>query len=433
MNIYSPEIECISRDQMHALQLERLKKTVKYTYDKVPYYKNKLDAHGVKPEDIRSLEDIQLLPFTTKEDLRENYPYGLFAVPMREIVRIHASSGTTGKPTVVGYTKADIAMWSECVARLAAAAGATADDVAQVSFGYSLFTGAFGLHYGLERMGATIVPISSGNTERQIMIMKDFGTTLLISTPSYALYMAETAAKMGIKKEELNLRLGMFGGEGVTEAMRTELEERLGIVATQNYGLSEVVGPGVSGECHCKCGQHINEDYFFPEIIDPATGKVLPVGEKGELVFTTLNKQGLPVLRYRTKDITYLIEEKCQCGRTTMRHASIQGRTDDMLIIRGTNVFPSQIEEVLLGIEEIGPHYEIILRKENYLDKIEILVELTDAKVLESYVQLENLESKIRNKLKVVLQLDAKVKLVEPHTLKRFEGKGKHVTDLRNQ
>lgn len=431
MNIYNPQIECMDREQMRALQLERLKKTVKYTFENVEHYRNKLSAAGVKPEDIRSLEDIKYIPFSTKADMRDNYPFGLLARPMKEMVRIHASSGTTGKPTVVAYTKNDLEIWAECIARLAVAAGATDEDIVQITFGYTLFTGAFGLHYGLEKLGTTVIPISSGNTERQIMIMKDFGSTLLVGTPSYALYLAETAERLGVGRDELKLRLGMFGGEGITEAMRAEIESRLGISATQNYGLSEIVGPGVSGECECKCGQHINEDCFYPEIINPQTGEVLPIGETGELVLTTINKEGLPMLRYRTKDITYLIEEKCACGRTTLRHASIQGRSDDMLIIRGVNVFPSQIEEVLLSVKEIGPHYEIIVRRDNYLDTIEILVEPLDETMLESFSRLEALQNSIRAKLRVILQLDAKVRLVEPHTLKRFEGKGKHVTDMR--
>lgn len=431
MNIYNPQIECMDRESMRALQLERLKKTVRYTYDNVEHYRNKLSSAGVKPEDIRSLEDIRYIPFSTKADMRDNYPFGLLARPLKDMVRVHASSGTTGKPTVVAYTKKDLEMWAECIARLAAAAGATDEDIAQITFGYTLFTGAFGLHYGLEKLGATVIPISSGNTERQIMIMKDFGSTLLVGTPSYALYLAETAERLGVGRDELKLRLGMFGGEGITEAMRAEIESRLGISATQNYGLSEVLGPGVSGECEYKCGQHINEDCFYPEIINAQTGESLPIGETGELVLTTINKEGLPMLRYRTKDITYLIEEKCACGRTTLRHASIQGRSDDMLIIRGVNVFPSQIEEVLLSFKEIGPHYEIIVRRDNYLDTIEILVEPLDETMLESFARLEALQNSIRAKLRVILQLDARVRLVEPHTLRRFEGKGKHVTDMR--
>ena len=431
MRFYDEQIETASREQIRAIQLQRMKKQISFTYQNVPHYKKKMDAAGVHPDDIRKLEDIRYIPFSTKVDMRDNYPYGLFAVPMEKIVRIHASSGTTGKPTVVGYTREDLDMWSRCIARLAVAAGASPSDIAQISFGYSLFTGAFGLHYGLERLGTTVVPISSGNTERQIMIMKDFGTTLLVSTPSYALYLAETAEKLGVSKE-LKLKIGMFGGEGMTEAMRSEVESRFGIVATQNYGLSEVLGPGVSGECVYKCGQHINEDYFYPEIIDPVTGEVLPDGATGELVLTPLEKTGIPMLRYRTKDITSLVYDKCECGRTTVRHTTIQGRSDDMLIIRGVNVFPSQIEEVLLKVPEIGPHYEIIVRREGYLDTLEILVEPANASVLENYGTLEGLQSRIRARLRVTLQLDAAVRLVEPNTLKRFEGKGKYVTDLRN-
>lgn len=432
MKYFNEQIETADRDTIREIQLQRLKKQVRFTYDNVPHYRKKLDDAGFSPDDLKTLEDIRHIPFSTKTDMRDNYPYGLFAVPMKKIVRIHASSGTTGKPTVVGYTKEDLDMWSECIARLAVAAGATDEDIAQIAFGYTLFTGAFGLHYGLERLGAAIVPISSGNTERQIMIMKDFRTSLLVATPSYALYLAETAERLGVIKE-LSLRIGMFGGEGMTEAMRDELEARLGITATQNYGLSEVCGPGVSGECVCKCGQHINEDFFYPEIIDPATGEVLPEGAVGELVLTPLQKTGIPMLRYRTKDITSLVYERCDCGRTTVRHTTIQGRSDDMLIIRGVNVFPSQIEEVLLKIPEIGPHYEIVVRREGYLDTLEILVEPTDSSALENYASLESLQNTIRARLRVTLQLDAKVRLVEPHTLKRFEGKGKHVTDLRAQ
>lgn len=430
MNYYDRQIETADREQLRQVQLARLQKQVRFTYENVPHYKQKLDNAGFHPDDLQTLEDIRHIPFSTKADMRDNYPYGLFAVPMKRIVRIHASSGTTGKPTVVGYTREDLDMWSRCIARLAVAAGATDEDVAQIAFGYTLFTGAFGLHYGLERLGAAIVPISSGNTERQIMIMKDFGTTLLVATPSYALYLAETAERLGVA-DQLSLKIGMFGGEGMTEAMREELERRLGITATQNYGLSEVLGPGVSGECVYKCGQHINEDYFYPEIINPETGEVLPEGAEGELVLTPLEKTGLPMLRYRTKDITSLDYSPCACGRTTVRHSAIRGRSDDMLIIRGVNVFPSQIEEVLLKIPYIGPHYEIIVRREGYLDTLEILVEPVEESMLENYTSLEEMQNSIRSRLRVTLQLDARVRLVEPHTLKRFEGKGKHVTDMR--
>lgn len=429
--IWNEKIECASKDDIKALQVERLKSTVERCYNNVEHYRRKMDAAGVCPNDIKTLDDIRKIPFTVKSDLRDNYPYKLFAVPMKEVVRIHASSGTTGKPTVVGYTKADIDMWSELIARLACAAGGTPDDIAQIAFGYTLFTGAFGLHYGLEKLGAAVIPISGGNTERQLNVMQDFGTTLLVSTPSYALYMAETAKKKGIDTRKLPLRLGMFGGEGHTEEMRREIEKAWDIVATENYGLSEIIGPGVSGECVCRNGMHIAEDHFYCEIVDKDTLEPVPVGQPGELVITSLTKEALPILRYRTKDITWLIPEKCECGRTSMRMAKIQGRTDDMLIIRGVNVFPSQIESVLLDVEGIGPHYEIIVRKDGYMDKIEVLVEVIDAKLLEKFSELEALERKIKHELFTVLNIAADVQLAEPESLKRFEGKAKRVTDLR--
>ena len=428
--IFQPEIETMGREEMRALQLQRLQQTVRYVYERVPLYRERLDALKVRPEDIRSLDDVRRLPFTTKEDFRANYPYGLFAVPMKDIVRIHASSGTTGQPTVVGYTEQDIDMWATCVARLCAAGGATREDIAQISFGYGLFTGALGLHFGLAKLGAAVVPISSGNTERQIQLMADFGSTVLVATPSYALYMAEVAERMGMM-DKIHLRVGLFGAEGSTEEMRSELERRWGIVATENYGMSELIGPGVSGDCTEKCGMHINEDYFYCEVVDPATGEPVPEGEWGELVVTPLMKQALPLLRYRTHDITRLLPGPCKCGRTTTRMQKIAGRTDDMLIIRGVNVFPSQIETVLLGMEGSAPHYEIVGPKKGYMDQIEVKVELVDAGLLNSYGELEALTRRIHDRLKVVLQIDAKVTLVSPNTLKRFEGKAKRVTDLR--
>ena len=431
--IWNEKMECASRDEIRAIQLERLKSTVERCYHNVPHYRKKLDDAGVRPEDIRSLDDIRRIPFAVKDDLRENFPYKLFAVPMKDVVRLHASSGTTGKPTVVGYTKADIDMWAECVARMACAAGVTPDDIAQITFGYTLFTGAFGLHYGLEKVGATVIPISGGNTERQLAIMQDFGTTVLVGTPSYALYMAEVAKKKGIDTRKLSVRLGLFGGEGHTDEMRREIENAWGILDTENYGLSEVIGPGVSGECHFKDGMHIAEDHFYCEIIDPDTLEPLPYGEKGELVITSLSKEALPILRYRTKDITWLIPEKCRCGRTSMRMAKVQGRTDDMLIVRGVNVFPSQIEGVLLSIDGISPHYEIVVRKDGYMDCIEVLVEVSDAGLLDRFSALEALEKKIQHALYTVLNIHADVRLVEPQSLKRFEGKAKRVTDLRGQ
>ncbi len=429
--IWNESMECASRDEIESIQLERLKKTVERCYNNVEHYRKKLDAAGIKPADIRTLKDIRKIPFTVKDELRKNYPYKLFAVPMKEVVRIHASSGTTGKPTVVGYTKADIDMWAELIARLACAAGVTPEDIIQITFGYTLFTGAFGLHYGLEKLGATVIPISGGNTERQLMVMQDFGTTVLVGTPSYALYMGECARKAGIDTNKLPLRLGLFGGEGHTEEMRREIEKAWGMTATENYGLSEIIGPGVSGECYHKNGMHIAEDHFFCEIVDPDTLEPVPFGQPGELVITSLTKEALPILRYRTKDITWLIPEKCECGRTSMRMAKIQGRTDDMLIIRGVNVFPSQIESVLLDIDDLGPHYEIIVRKDGYMDKIEVLVEVIDAELLDKFSALEALEKKVKDSLYTVLSIDADVRLVEPESLKRFEGKAKRVTDLR--
>ena len=429
--MFDEKIETLSKKEMRELQLQRLKHIVRYAYDNVPHYRKKFDAIGLKPEHIQTLEDIQLIPFTTKDDLRENYPYGMFAKPMDEIVRVHASSGTTGKPTVVGYTKNDLDMWSTCMARLIMAVGGKSSDIVQISFGYGLFTGAFGLHYGWEKIGATVIPVSSGNTQRQIMLMKDFRSTVLVATPSYALYIAETMKNMGYTKDDFALRLGMFGDEASTAEMHEKLSEELGILSTENYGLSEIIGPGVSGECMYKCGSHINEDYFYPEVVDKETLKPLHEGEFGELVITTLTKEGLPILRYRTKDITSLTREPCKCGRTTTRMSKIRGRSDDMLIIRGVNVFPTQIEEVLLKTEGLGAHYEIVVTRENYMDKLQVLVELADVTLLENLKYVEALKNKLKFNLKTNLQLDVDVKIVEPLTLKRFEGKAKRVTDLR--
>lgn len=431
--IWDKKAECMPRDQLAQLQLERLRKTVERVYAQVPFYSRALDERGVKPEDIRELADIRRLPFTTKDDIRDNYPFGLFSLPLKRIVRLHASSGTTGKPTVVGYTQQDIDLWTEVVARIVSAAGATAEDVAQVAFGYGLFTGAFGLHYGLEKAGATLVPASTGNTERHIMLMQDFDTTVLVCTPSYSLYLAETAQCMGIDPKSLKLRLGLFGAEGCSEEMRQEIERIWGITALENYGMSEIIGPGVSGECLEKQGLHINEDHFFPEIVDPATGEPLPYGQTGELVLTTITKEGFALLRYRTRDITSLNPEPCRCGRTLIRMAKVQGRTDDMLKIRGVNVFPSQIEGVLVGIPEIGPHYNIFVRRKGYLDEIEIAVELADETLLDEFHVLDSLQDKIRHKLKVVLSIDAAVRLVQPKTLARSEGKAQRIFDLRKK
>lgn len=425
--------ETMSRAEIEAIQLARLSETVTRVYEKVQPYRKKMDEAGVKPQDIRSLSDLKRLPFITKQDMRDNYPFGLFAVPKDDLVRIHASSGTTGKPTVVGYTKRDLDVWTETVSRIAAMGGATKKDVAQICFGYGMFTGALGLHYGLEKIGAAMVPSSTGNTEKQIMFMKDFGTTLLVATPSYALRIGEVAKQMGLDpKKDLKVKIGLLGSELLTEAMRTEMHKLWGddMLVTSNYGMSELNGPGVSGECEYLCGMHINEDFFIPEIIDPKTGDVLPPGEKGELVITCIYKEALPLIRYRTKDITRLIYEPCKCGRTTVRMENLDGRTDDMLKIRGVNVFPSQIEEVLLGIEEIGPHYEIIVTRANHTDKLEIRVELAEA--VDEFKKLQALEANIRHKLRIVLGLDAKIRLESPNTLQRFEGKAQRVKDLRN-
>ncbi len=430
--IWSKE-ETLERKKIEKIQLKRLKETVKRVYSQVKPYRKKMDDMGVKPSDIKSLKDLAKLPFVTKQDMRDNYPFGLFAVDKDKLVRIHASSGTTGKPTVVGYTKNDLKTWTECVSRIACMGGASKNDVAQICFGYGMFTGALGLHYGLENIGAAIVPSSTGNSEKQIMYMKDFGTTLLVATPSYALRLAEVAKEMGVDvKKDLKVKIGLVGSEMLTEAMRAEMHKCWGedMLITSNYGMSELMGPGVSGECEYMDGMHINEDFFIPEIINPATGEVLPKGEKGELVITCIKKEGLPLIRYRTKDITRLIYEPCKCGRTFCRMENLSGRSDDMLKIRGVNVFPSQIEEVILGFEELGPHYEIIVEREGYLDKLTIRVEL--AKSTDSFAELENLSKSVKNKLKTMLGVDAKVKLESPNTLQRFEGKAKRIKDLRS-
>ena len=426
--------ESLSRAEIEEIQLSRLKEQVAWTYERVAPYRAKMDEIGLKPEHIKTLKDLQKLPFTVKQDFRDNYPYGLFAVPMDEMVRIHASSGTTGKPTVVGYTREDMKNWTECVSRVAVMGGASKKDIAQICFGYGMFTGALGLHYGLENIGAAVAPTSSGNTEKQIMYMKDFGTTVLVATPSYAMHIGEVAQRMGLDpKKDLKLRVGLVGGEGMTSGMREEMKKLWGedFLVTQNYGMSELNGPGLSGECPELVGMHISEDHFIPEIINPETGEVLPPGEKGELVITCLTKKGLPMIRYRTRDITRLFYEPCKCGRTTCRMDLLSGRSDDMLIIRGVNVFPTQIEEVLLKVPEIGPHYEIVVERKGHLDTMSIKVELEDASLLESYGQLSALEKRIHAGLKTVLGLDADIKLVAPMTLKRFEGKAKRVTDLR--
>lgn len=423
--------ECMPREDLNRLQGERLVKTVKRIYYNVPFYKEKMQKKGIEPGDIKSVEDLSKLPFTFKQDLRDTYPFGLFAVPLSEIIRIHASSGTTGRKTVVGYTRKDIDTWSEIMARTMASAGADKNSIIQVAYGYGLFTGGLGAHYGAERIGASVVPASSGNTKLQLQLMRDFGTTMLACTPSYALYMAEELEEAGIKKSELKLKAGVFGAEPWTESMRKEIEQRLGILAIDIYGLSEIMGPGVASECPCKCGLHIQEDHFIPEIIDPETEEVLQPGSKGELVFTTITKEGLPLLRYRTHDISSLEYGKCDCGRTLVRMSKVTGRTDDMLIIRGVNVFPSQIESVLLELGETAPHYKLIVDRVDNLDTMEIWVEMTQTMFSDEVKHIEDLEKKIKKEVENTLGLSARIKLVEPKSIERSEGKAKRVIDKR--
>ncbi|MDD2630737.1 MAG: phenylacetate--CoA ligase [Limnochordia bacterium] len=430
--IWNPTYEMMSREEITKLQEERLRALVYKLYNKVPFYQKKLDDAGVKPEDIKSLADITKLPFTTKDDLRNHYPYGLFISPLKDIVRIHASSGTTGHPTAVGYTRKDLDTWSELVARVVSQAGVTDEDIVQISFGYGLFTGGFGLHYGLEKVGAAVVPASSGNTRRQIQLMQDFHTTALVSTPSYALYLAEVAMDMGIDPNTLKVRLGLFGGEPWSEGMRVELEKLWpNMKATDNYGLSEVMGPGVSGECTRGRGMHVAEDHFIPEVIDPDTGEVLPPGEQGELVLTPLTKEGFAVLRYRTRDITSLNYEPCPCGRTHVRMEKVTGRTDDMLIIRGVNVYPSQIETVLTHIPGVGPHYLLVVSRTGRLDTLEVQVELSKDCFAGTYKQLEELRRTVEEQLRSTFGISPVVKLVEYKSLERTAGKSQRVIDKR--
>lgn len=431
--IWNREMECATRAHYGQMQLERLKAIVNYAYDKVPFYHKKFDEIGLKPSHIVTLKDIEKIPFTTKDDLRDNYPFGLFAVPKRDIVRLHASSGTTGKPVVIGYTRRDMKTWTECVSRIASAAGVTGDDTAQIVFGYGMFTGGFGLHYGLENMGVTVIPSSAGNSQRQLMFIHDLRPTVIVGTPSYVLHLSELAQEQGMTRDMHSLRVGLFGGEGHTAEMRREIEKRWGIEVTENYGLTEITGPGVGGECLEHTGHHINEDYFYPEIIDSKTGNVKGIGEEGELVLTTLTKEGVPMLRYRTKDITVLYDEPCRCGRTNMRMRKVLGRTDDMLIIRGVNVFPSQIESALLGMDHIGPHYQIVVTTKEFMDAIEIRVELADGSLLENYSELEDLSKRIRQRIKSALLIDSKITLLGPKSIERSTGKAKRVIDLRNK
>ena len=429
--IWNKEIETMPRTKMRELQLERLKYIVRYCYDNVPFYKKRFDENGIDPDCIKSIEDIKRIPPTTKADLRDNYPFGMFAVPRKKIVRLHASSGTTGKPTVVGYTKNDLDIWAENMARLVYGVGANEDSIVQICFGYGLFTGALGLHYGLEKVGASVVPSSSGNSEKQLMLMRDFGTNTLVATPSYALYLSELAKELEFPMSDYHLKLGLLGSEGCTVEMRDQIERNWGMFVTDNYGLSEIGGPGMSGECEHRCGLHINEDSFLCEIVDPETLEQNGEGDSGELLVTTLTKEGMPLLRYRTKDITRINYEPCKCGRTLARMDKTTGRTDDMIKIRGVNVFPSQVESALLGIDKIGPHYMLIVRREGFHDTLEVQVEMTDSSVLEKFSELEALHNTIKHKIKTVLGIDIKVTLVAPKTLERFQGKAKHVTDLR--
>ncbi len=430
--LFDDEFETLPREALEALQLKRLAATAERVYATVPFYKKKFDDYRIKPSDLRSLKDLRHLPFTTKIDLRDNYPYGLFAVPMEQVVRIHASSGTTGKPTVVGYTRRDINTWAELMARSLAAAGAHKNDIIHNAYGYGLFTGGLGVHYGAEKLGASVIPISGGNSKRQIVIMQDFGSTVLTCTPSYALFLAETAEEMGVDFKKLKLKVGIFGAEPWSERMRDEIERKLGIQAIDIYGLSEVIGPGVSIECiEAKRGLHIFEDHFIAEIIDPQTKEVLPYGQKGELVFTTVTKEAFPLIRYRTRDISVLYPEPCKCGRTHVRMERVSGRSDDMLIIRGVNVFPSQIESVLMNIEGVEPHYLLFVDRQGNLDTLDLQVEVNEKVFSDEVKNLQSLGRRIEKEIKDLLGVSVGVKLVEPKTIQRSEGKAQRVIDKR--
>jgi len=429
--IWNEEIECMSSSEMRKLQSERLKELVNKVYQNVEFYRKKMDEKGIRPSDIRSIDDISKLPFTNKTDLRDNYPFGLFAAPMKEIVRIHASSGTTGKPTTVGYTKKDIENWQEVLARCLIMSGVTPEDIVQVSFGYGLFTGGLGIHYGAENVGCTVVPISAGNTRRQLQLMSDFGSTVLACTPSYALHLADAMSEFGYSLSDMKLKTGVFGAEPFSENMRLELEKKWGIKAFDIYGLSEIMGPGVANDCEFHDGLHIHEDHFFPEVVDPKTKEPLPDGQQGELVFTTLTKEGIPLLRYNTHDLTTLTRERCECGRTLVRMKKITGRSDDMLIIRGVNLFPSQIEQVLLEMRETSAHYMLYVDRENNLDILELKVELDETKMVDTIKDLMSLSRKIEHSLHSALGLSVKVTLVEPKSIPRSEGKAVRVIDNR--
>lgn len=429
--IWNPNKECMPREQMRELQGKRLCKLVQYVYHNVPFYRHKMQEMDLTPDDIREIEDITKLPFTTKQDLRDNYPYGLMAAPLSEVVRVHASSGTTGNPTIVGYTRRDLSIWSEVMSRCLSAYGVTREDTFSVSYGYGLFTGGLGAHYGVENLGATVIPASTGNTEKHVRLIRDLHITGIACTPSYALYLAEVVERMDIRKEELGLRIGAFGAEPWTENMRQEIQSRLGLKGYNIYGLSEIMGPGVSYECQEQYGSHINEDHFYPEIIDPVTCQNLPYGTQGELVFTTLTKEGMPLLRYRTKDLTSLIADPCPCGRTSVRMTPIMGRSDDMLIIRGINVFPSQVESVILGMKEFEPQYLLVVDRKNNLDTLEVQVEVRRDFFSDDIGSMLKLKKTLSDRLKSVLSISAEVKLVEPNSIARSQGKSKRVIDNR--
>ncbi|MGR6836199.1 phenylacetate--CoA ligase family protein [Syntrophomonas erecta] len=432
MSYWDKEKECMPRKELEKLQLRRLKETVYRMYAFVPAYKDKMDQAGIKPDDINSLADLSKLPFTTKQDLRNNYPFNLFAIPMSEVVRIHSSSGTTGKPTVVGYSRRDLDIWSELMARALTSAGANRYSVIQNAYGYGLFTGGLGVHYGVEKLGAIVIPSSGGNTKRQIMLMQDFGTTVITCTPSYALFMAEVMEEMGINPADLKLKSGIFGAEPWSENMRREIEKKLQIDAYDIYGLSEVIGPGVAIECPCKNGLHIAEDHFIPEIIDPETGEAVEDGSPGELVITTITKEALPIIRYRTRDLSILDHHTCECGRTHVRMKKILGRSDDMVIIRGVNVFPSMVESVLLNIPGVEPHYVLIVDRRGNLDILEVQVEVSERVFSDEVRKLEELSALITRELESALGIGVKVRLVEPKSLQRSEGKARRVIDKRN-
>lgn len=430
--IHNPAVECASRERIRAIQLEKLIAQVAWTYERVPWYRARMDALGVAPADIKTLDDVRKLPFTDKSALRDTFPYGLFAVPLDEVVELHASSGTTGKPIVVGYNESDMAMWADCIMRLVQMAGVVPGDRAQMAFGYGMFTGGFGLHYGLQKLGCMMIPAGSGNTERHIAMIEDYGTTVLVATPSYALHVCEVGERMGYDWAKSPLRVGLFGGEPCPPGLKAEIESRMHIVCTDNYGLTEVMGPGVSGECLASRDmQHLAEDHFLWEVVDPETGEPVAHGEMGELVLTPLGKQAIPVLRYRTHDLTRVIVEPCACGRTTARMQKVRARSDDMLIIRGTNVFPSQVEDVLAGIDGVTPHYRIVVESVGGLDRMTVHAELKPEAFSDSFEDMENLRRSIEEKLKGVLLVGVRVKLVEPGGIERSLGKTKHVEDLR--